>query len=304
MPIQIVSFDQREDITVVQFRTEEQDTLEYISGKAGIENGNIKVTEESEGGSVNDLLIENFSDQFIFFSDGDILIGAKQNRVLNTAVFLKPRSKTKIPVSCVERGRWGYRSREFVHSNMSSPSSLRGQKAMRTRENLERGRGHYADQGEVWNYVSEVSNRHSVVSPTDDLTLKMSQRIERDQVYREKIPVHKEANGAAVLLGQELIGFETFNRKNVFAEYFPRIIEAVFFDSLPGKTPMPERPETFAAGVVGKLVDKLATAQKKKFPAVGAGEEMRFDDDAITSSNLVYEKHSVHLCAFPVTRRH
>jgi len=42
------------------------------------------------------------------------LVGAKQNRILNTDVLVPAKSTRDVPVSCVERGRWGYKSRHFT----------------------------------------------------------------------------------------------------------------------------------------------------------------------------------------------
>ena len=65
----------------------------------------------------------------VLFLEGEELVGAKQNRILNTSVLLPARSKIKIPVSCVERGRWAYKSKHFgseagtLPRNCATPSN-------------------------------------------------------------------------------------------------------------------------------------------------------------------------------------
>ena len=46
----------------------------------------------------------------VLFLEGEELVGAKQNRILNTSVLIAAHTKSKIPVSCVEAGRWGYKT--------------------------------------------------------------------------------------------------------------------------------------------------------------------------------------------------
>src|SRR5262245_43265918 len=70
----------------------------------------VQVTEVDEAGSVPTLKVVNMTDQPLFLIDGEELVGAKQNRILNTTVLVAARAETTIPVSCVEQGRWGYRS--------------------------------------------------------------------------------------------------------------------------------------------------------------------------------------------------
>lgn len=61
-----------------------------------------------------DLFLENISNHKIILLDGEELIGAKQNRILNTTVLVDKQTKLNIPVSCVEAGRWNYESESNV----------------------------------------------------------------------------------------------------------------------------------------------------------------------------------------------
>src|ERR671934_1323581 len=65
-----------------------------------------RVREVSDAGLVPELLVENPLTQDVLLYDGEELVGAKQNRILNVTVLIAGGSKTRIPVSCVEEGRW------------------------------------------------------------------------------------------------------------------------------------------------------------------------------------------------------
>src|SRR5215472_9614914 len=74
----------------------------------------VTIGEVSEGGSVPDVTVNNGADRPLLLLDGEELVGAKQNRILNATVLVAARSQITIPVSCVEAGRWGYRGRQLV----------------------------------------------------------------------------------------------------------------------------------------------------------------------------------------------
>jgi hypothetical protein len=89
--------------------------------------GEARVTEVSEAGSVPFLQVANGADRPLLLLDGEELIGAEQNRILNTAVLVAAHTEVTIPVSCVEQGRWGYRGRQFRPGDArSTPPSAQG----------------------------------------------------------------------------------------------------------------------------------------------------------------------------------
>ena len=95
-----------ESLTVFPLFAEPHGQVDYLLADEAMASGTVSVQEVSEGGSVPDLLVENTGDARVLFLEGEELVGAKQNRVLNTSVLLPARSKVKVPVSCVEHGRW------------------------------------------------------------------------------------------------------------------------------------------------------------------------------------------------------
>src|SRR6202171_1583288 len=151
--IRVGSPIRHESLTVFPLFTEPHGQVDYLLSDEAIQAGIVTVQEVSEGGSVPDLLVENSGDVRVLFLEGEELVGAKQNRILNTSVLLPARGKIKIPVSCVERGRWAYQSRHFGSSGRHSSSKLRHALKSSVSESLSGGTGHRSDQGKVWEEV-------------------------------------------------------------------------------------------------------------------------------------------------------
>jgi hypothetical protein len=86
----------------------------YVTLDEAIEQAWTEVTEISEQGSVPELRVINKGPQPVFILDGEELVGAKQNRVVNLSILVAAASELVIPVSCVEAGRWRSRSKAFA----------------------------------------------------------------------------------------------------------------------------------------------------------------------------------------------
>lgn len=78
--------------------------------------------------------------------DGEQLVGAKQNGILNMTVLVAAQTAVTIAVSRVEQGRWGYRARHSALSDVSLYAGLRAKKSAWVGRLLREGRGHRADQ--------------------------------------------------------------------------------------------------------------------------------------------------------------
>src|SRR6516162_1720583 len=126
---------------------------DYLTLDDALASGLLEVTEVSDGGSVPTLKVTNKGEQLIFLVAGEQLAGGKQNRVLNASILVPAKADLPIPVSCVERGRWAYRSPRFGSSGSSSHSKLRKMMHLHATESYRSSGRPSSKQGEVWQEV-------------------------------------------------------------------------------------------------------------------------------------------------------
>ncbi len=94
----------------------------FVLAAEAIAAGTCIVREVSEEGSVSELLVDNASDTPVLFLEGEVLRGAKQDRVLRSSVLVAGGGHTRVPVCCVERGRWEYAGRRFAPGSCCPPT--------------------------------------------------------------------------------------------------------------------------------------------------------------------------------------
>lgn len=284
-------------MSLVQFETNYKNSFDYITGSKAIKEKKVEVRELSSEGNVNNLAVLNYSKQYVFFSDGDILIGAKQNRVLNTSILLSPESKTVIPVSCIEAGRWSFKNSKFSDSEFHAPANMRYEKARKVKENLKMKKEFDADQGSIWRKVSEYQNSYACSSPTSDLNFVFeNKRRDFEDTISKFIP-DKKANGIAIFMNSELRTVDIFNRSDVYSEYFLKLLKSVSFE-MPRisrrKKSMTEAEGKFKTLDFMDNIEKLPVEHHK---GVGEGYERRFSNQYITGFELIYKDYSIHYTA-------
>ena len=296
MDVQILESKSSKAISVVQFRTAEQDTFLYKSASYAIKHNMIEVKEVSDSGSVNDLFVINYSDYYVFFMDGDILKGAKQNRVLNTSVLLRPKTKTVLPVSCVEAGRWRYSSSKFdMEDKYSAPAMMRFSKAKKVSRNLEERRCYDADQSDVWKNVAGLHDLNEVHSETSNLSdIYYSKEEDLNSAIKD-FEANKDANGIAVFVNGKLSGIDVFNRKDVYEEYFTKILNGIAMESRYSRNKAEGFDEEKAGEKVQEFIRDFDSKAKKEYNAVGAGTERRFAAKDIAGFELHYNDDLIHM---------
>jgi hypothetical protein len=265
--------------------------VEYLLSDEAIGAGSVTVEEISEGGSVPNLLVKNDSDSRVLFLEGEELRGAKQNRVLNTSVLVAARSRTPIPVSCVEQGRWHYRSRQFAPSGSHSSSKLRHYLKGSVSRSLRSGGGHSSDQMAVW---SEVDRQMKALGSTSE-TQAMSDTFDtyRDRLagFQEKLKYVEGANGVAVALGNRVVSLDLFDKPGTCRKVWARLLSGVAMDAVETR----DEQGVASPSDVEQLIGRLRSTPWEPAPAVGEGQEFRSDTDPQThASALVFADAVLH----------
>src|SRR6266571_2201899 len=127
--------------------------LDYLLLEDGIAQGKVRVTELQAGGSVPELRLENNAELPVLLVDGEELVGAKQNRVLNLTILAPAKHTTVIPVSCVEAGRWKMASPDLKPDCHVMYSGIRAKRVFQVTASMRSNGTRKSDQGAVWSSV-------------------------------------------------------------------------------------------------------------------------------------------------------
>jgi len=105
--------------------------------------------------SVNELSIQNFSDQDVYVQSGDIVKGGQQDRMIGVDLIVPPRSG-KLPISafCVEHGRWSGRGNERASQFNSSADAV-------ATKDIKLAAKRSNSQGAVWENVKVAQDKLS-----------------------------------------------------------------------------------------------------------------------------------------------
>jgi hypothetical protein len=257
----------------------------------------VRVTEVSESGSVPELLVENQLDVRVLLMDGQELVGAKQNRILNADVLVPASSKLKIPVSCVEQGRWRHISDTFAAGRSASHRTRAG-KQERVRASLKAIGKHDANQAAVWSEVEQSLAVSGAVSPTSALADAYTRREADLRQLRESLVLPGDAVGLAVFHGAAFQGLDLFDRHTSLRYFWDSLIDSYAIDWLGRPPTIPA--DAGAADAVRQTLERSAAAKWERFPSPGEGVDYRLDDDALSGSALVWEERTLlHLQLFP-----
>lgn len=299
---------------------------EYITLKEALERGVFSVTEVSAGGSVPDLKVENRGDVAVLLLDGEELAGAKQNRILNTTIFVAPKSSIKVPVSCTEHGRWSYDSREFRESGHMMAANLRRVNVGAVNRSLDASREFRSDQGRVWNEVAMLHEDLRVSSPTGAMKAVFDAKQADLDAYLKHFPAVDGQKGMLVFIGGAVAGLDFISREQAYGVLHAKLVKSYAMEAIvAGLRERPQPPER--RGIFGRpkrsaaerpesgskpeppapneaaardFLKSAAACDEKAYESVGEGWSYRYTGKDVVGSALAVESTVVHAAFFSI----
>jgi hypothetical protein len=254
----------------------------------------ITISEVSAEGLVSELRVKNSGDKPVLILDGEEVIGAKQNRIVNLTIVVPPEADVVIPVSCIEAGRWAYSHPTFAAAGRVLSQKARSGKAESVSRNLKKRYLRCADQHAVWDDVGRDLCLLGVDSPTRALSDAYDSRAEAIDSYCNAFKISPGQAGLIYRINGVLAGLDLLGCERTFAHAFPKLLRGSALQALTGRETQESSSSDdyrFLAGAV--------TAKADRFPAVGLGEELRIDADNIGGGALELDGALIHLFAYP-----
>ncbi len=281
------------NLTVFPLSWPQVDEAPYQLIGPALEQGEAVIEEVDEDGDVPNLRVQNRSIMPLLIPEGAILIGAKQNRVVNLTVIVAPKSRFTLPVSCVEQGRWHYESHAF-RSDYYAPPSIRSKKLRSVHASRATDGVAESDQGEVWAEVDACLHGAAAESETASLTDSFDAAEERLDAYRQRIELPDEAAGFLVVRGDCVLGMDLFDAPETLAELWPRLADAYFLDALRHG----DDSEVSTKDVAVRFLDRVKDTAHMAPHSMGLGDELEISGEGLSGTAVLFEDRICHLVAF------
>jgi hypothetical protein len=250
--------------------------------------------KEHQGGQVNTLKLEKKkSGKQVFMMGGEILSGAKQDRILSQDVLL-PQKKGSylLSVYCVEAGRWVLKTDQFQTKGIMGTSKLR--KTVAKKES----------QSNVWGEVSKKSGAMNVDSPTSNMTAnyddpKIKKKIKNlgkkldDGI--EALQEKHELIGLVATVKGEIISLDAFRNEELFSGLWHKIAKSMALDAI---------DPSFKEGEVTKedvalFIESLDDAKIKTVENPGMGREIAIESSWAAGTAHLSDGVVNHVNLFP-----
>jgi hypothetical protein len=273
-------------------------TPDYLTLDEALDAGAARISEVSESGSVPELSFVNGSTEKILLVDGEELVGARQNRILNLSILVGAGQTVVIPVSCVERGRWSYRSRHFGSAKRSLYANARAAKMRDVSMHMRASGSRASNQHRVWADIERKQEALRVDSPTEAMADLYDAHEKDVGSYETAFTAAPWQVGAVFAINGTVRGADMFDSAATFSKFLRKLIGSYALDAMEEQAP--GHVETPTLEHVRAFLAQLEHAPETRYKALAEGEDVRLESPSAAAGALQVNGKTVHLAAFAV----
>jgi len=267
----------------------------YDTLSEAIRGGTLHISEVSESGSVPELRVVNDGARPVLIIDGEELVGAKQNRIVNLTVLVPQLATITLPVTCVEAGRWSHVSREFMSAERAYHASGRRSKLGQVSMSMRAHNVAMADQSAVWSEIAEKSARLGAFSATRAAAAMYEQRRKPlDEMIATLQPLEHQVGAVFIIRGM-VAGMDVFDSPPTWRRTMPTLLRSYGLDALDTAI----GGDGFAKPDPQRFLATVSDATCTVYQAVGEGRDLRFEGGGLIGAALESRMGVVHAVAFP-----
>jgi hypothetical protein len=237
----------------------------YVPLQKAIVAQKVKITEQSQGGDVNMLSIQNISSDTIIVICGDVIKGGKQDRIISKDIVLPPKSgRKKLPVYCVESGRWSADRRADGEFNYQTKGAVSLRKVVEKEKS----------QTKVWSKVEEINRKNETTTETKTYTALTNSAgftgklAAYTRFFGTKFINDPDVIGVVAVTGNKVIGCDMFGTHDLFAGQYRSLLQSYATEAIVNGAAVSITPAAVKAYMDGLL--KSETAQQETLKAKGS----------------------------------
>ena len=182
----------------------------------------VEATEIDENGVVNKIKVRNNSSNLLILHDGEIIVGAKQNRTIDKTVILKPKETRNVDVLCVEKGRWSFRNHEFSQHNSKLSPEIRFSKETVT---------NYNKQNTVWNEIDKMYEENNQYSNTSDFCEFKKEENSKLGLEEIKSKIFNDKYNGILVTNNKIRFIEIFYNSKIYEDQITKSINTLLINN-------------------------------------------------------------------------
>jgi hypothetical protein len=210
---------------------------------------------------------------------------------LTNSVLIPGRTEIRLPVSCVEQGRWDYRTREFRSGRWFASPKLRWVQRRAMNRSPASHRNHSTDQSAVWREIHRKQRTLGVDSETRSLADTFAAISHDIAESCDRLRYVSRASGM-LAVGADMVVLDLFDKPSTCEKLWDRLVRGFLLDVLESRNAIDPPPGTSEAE---ELLCEMREAPWKRRRAVGDGQEYRAEMETGRSAcRLVFQHRELH----------